>query len=120
MHIGLTAANKQAPLLVHADCKVNIPDHDFVIAKQHKLVPSLIGDMKMKAKIFSSDAFTYSRPFFIGIWSAKHLGSSAYNHITNMKRKRQLPKFERSFKNSQNEEKSVMILSVNGGRDEKP
>ena len=63
----MTVASKQASLLVHVDCKVNIPDHDFVIEKQHKLVPLFIGDTKMKAKIFSSDAFTYSRPFFIGI-----------------------------------------------------
>ena len=67
VHIGMTVASKQASLLVHVDCKVNIPDHDFVIEKQHKLVPLFIGDTKMKAKIFSSDAFTYSRPFFIGI-----------------------------------------------------
>ena len=57
--------------------KVKLPDQDFVIAKQHKLVPSVIGDMQVKAKTFSSDAVTYLGPTYIGIRSAKHLGSSA-------------------------------------------
>ena len=65
--IGLTAANKQAPLVMHTEYKVKLPDHDFVIAKQHKLVPSVIRDMQVKAKTFSSDAVTYSGARYIGI-----------------------------------------------------
>ena len=65
--IGLTAANKQALLVMHTEYKVKLPDHGFVIAKQHKLVPSVIGDMQVKAKTFSSDAVTYSGPTYIGI-----------------------------------------------------
>ena len=85
--IGLTAANKQAPLVMHVEYKVKLPDHDFVIAKQqHKLVPSVIGDMQVKAKTFSPDGVIYSGPTYIGIRSAKHLGSCAYNHLVDMKR----------------------------------
>ena len=39
--IGLTAANKQAPLLMHMEYKIKLPDRDFVIATKHKLIPSV-------------------------------------------------------------------------------
>ena len=37
-----------------------------------------------------------------------------------MKRIRKLPEYEKSYKNSKNEEKPVMIVSVDGGPDENP
>ena len=77
--IGLTAANKQTSLVMHVKYKVKL------IAKQHKLVSSVTGDMQVKAKTFSSDALTYSGPTYIGIRSAKHLESRAYNHLADMK-----------------------------------
>ena len=46
--IGLTAANKQAPLLMHVEYKVSLPDHDFVIASQHKLIPSVYAICEIK------------------------------------------------------------------------
>ena len=39
--IGLTAANKQSPLLMHVEYRVSLPDHDWVVAAQHKLIPSV-------------------------------------------------------------------------------
>ena len=107
-------------LVMHFEYKVKLPDHDFVIPKQHKLVPSILGDMQGKAKFFSSDDVTYSGPTFIDIRSANHLGSSAYNHLTDMKRIRELQEFERSSKNSKNKEKLVMILTVNGAPHKNP
>ena len=118
--IKLTAANKQVPLVMHDEYKVKLPDHDFVTAKQHKLVPSVIGDMQVKVKTFSSDAVTYSGLIYIGIRSAKHLGLSAYYHLAYMKRIRKPLEFKRSFKNLKNEEKQVMIVTVDGGPDEDP
>lgn len=38
--IGLPAARKQAPLLMHLDYKITLPDHDFVVAAGHKMIPS--------------------------------------------------------------------------------
>ena len=58
--IGLTAANKQAPMLMHMEYQVKLPDHDFVLAAKHKLIPSVIGDMKVvKSKDLTNDAVTY-------------------------------------------------------------
>ena len=85
---------------MHVEYKVTLPDHDFVIVPQHKLVPSVIGDMQVSPKTFSPEAVTYSGATYIAVRSAKHLGSSAYNHLADMKRIRELPEFEKSFKNS--------------------
>ena len=119
--IRLTATNKQALLVMHIECNVRLPDHNFLIAKQQKLVALVIVDIeKVKVKTFSSDAVTYSGPTYIGIQSAKHLGSGTYNHLVGMKQIQELSEFERNFKDSKNEEKLVMIVIVDGGPDEKP
>ena len=39
--IGVTAANLQAPLVMHMDFKVRLSDHDFVVANKHKLILSV-------------------------------------------------------------------------------
>ena len=40
--LGLTAATKQSPMLMHLDYRVRLADHDFTIAPKHKLIPSVI------------------------------------------------------------------------------
>ena len=80
--IGLTAASKQAPMFMHMEYQVTLPDHDFVVAPKHKLIPSVIGDMKLvKSKDLTNDAVTYSGATYIGIRSAKHSASSAFAHF---------------------------------------
>ena len=44
---GLTAANKQAPLLMYMEYQGTLPDHDFVVAPKHKLLLSVISDIKL-------------------------------------------------------------------------
>ena len=43
----MTEANKQMPLVMHVEYKVKLVDHNFVFAKQHKLIPSVIGNMQV-------------------------------------------------------------------------
>ncbi|EFX78718.1 hypothetical protein DAPPUDRAFT_245911 [Daphnia pulex] len=38
--IGITAAKIQAPMLMHMQYRVKLPDHDWVVATGHKLIPS--------------------------------------------------------------------------------
>ena len=77
-HIALIAASKQPPILIHMEYQVTLPDHDFVVAPKHKLIPSVIADMKLvKNKDLTNDAVTYSGAIYLGIRSAKH---SAYLH----------------------------------------
>ena len=45
---GLTAANKQEPLLVHMEYRVSLPDHDWVVAARHKLIPSVYAGIRIE------------------------------------------------------------------------
>ena len=48
MALGIPAATKQAPLLMHTDYKVTLPDHDFIVALPHKLTPSVIAAVRYR------------------------------------------------------------------------
>ena len=80
--IGITAANKQAPLLMNGKYQVQLPDHDFVIATKHKLTPTVIGLREIKdTPIADRKAVGYSGPTFIQVKSLKHTRSNASVHI---------------------------------------
>ena len=117
--IGLTAANKQAPLLMHLEYQVTLPDHDYVIAANHKLIPSVFGGMEIKKNCFTSEAVTYSGPTYIAIRSAKHSGSNAYHHLHDLKKIRMIPEFE-PLLYCNGIQKPVFIITVDGGPDENP
>ena len=53
------------------------------------------------------------------VFVAKHLRSSVYDYLADMKQIRELPEFKRNFENSKNKEKLVMIVTVDGGPDER-
>ena len=48
--LGLPAAKKQAPILMHMEFQIRLPGHDFVVAPMHKLIPSVIADMQIKER----------------------------------------------------------------------
>ena len=78
MQIDITVAKKQTPLFMHMEYQVTFPDHDFVVGSKHKLIPSVISDMKVvKGKDLTNDAASYSSSTYIAIRSAKHSGSLA-------------------------------------------
>ena len=119
--IGLTVANKQAPMLMRMEYQVTLPDHGFVVALKHKLIPSAIGDIKfVKSKDLTNCAVSYPGATYIGIRSAKHSASSVFTHFHDIMRVRSLPEFVTSFQTGRNEEKKVMIVTVDGGLHEKP
>ena len=98
--IGIAAAVKQTPLLIHMEYQVTLPDHDFIVGSRHKLILSVVGDMKVvKSKYLTNDGVTYSGPTYIAIRSANRSGSSAFHHIQDMNRARSLPEFTESFQN---------------------
>ena len=109
--VGLTTASKQGPMLMHMEYQVTLPDHDFVVAPKHKLIPSVIGDMKLvKSKDLTIDAVTYSGATYKGIRSAKHSASSEFAHFQDMMRVRSLPEFATGFQTDRHEEKKAMIF----------
>ena len=74
--IGLTAAQKQSPLMMSLEYEVRLPDHDFVKIPQHKLIPSV----NAVCKLNEFGDVTYSGPTVISIRSGKHDSSSAFTH----------------------------------------
>ena len=82
--IGLPAAKKHVPLLMHLEYKVLLPDHDFTVGALHKLIPSVIGVMEILPKKLTGDAVTYNGPTYIAIRSGKHTGSSAFHYLTDI------------------------------------
>ena len=116
---GMTTASKQAPMFMHMEYQVTLPDHDFVVASKHKLMPSDIGDMKLvKSKDLTNNAVNYSGATYIGIRSAKHSASFAY--FQDMMRVYSLPEFSTGFQTDRYEEKKEMIVIVDRGPDENP
>ena len=53
--IVITAASKQAPLLMYMEYQVILPDHDYIVVPQHKLISSVVVDMKITENDFSGD-----------------------------------------------------------------
>ena len=48
---GITAATKQAPMVMHVTYEVRLPEHEFVVATSHKLTPSVYAACEI-TKIF--------------------------------------------------------------------
>ncbi|KAL5491710.1 hypothetical protein EMCRGX_G017057, partial [Ephydatia muelleri] len=55
--IGLTAATMQSPLLMHVEYRVTLPDHDWVVAGRHKLIPSVISGIKIEENSLGRSAY---------------------------------------------------------------
>jgi len=79
--IGLTAANKQSPLLMHVEYPISLPDHDWVVAAAHKLIPSVYAGIAITTDgLGNREAVGYSGPTYIAIRSGKHSSSTALSH----------------------------------------
>ncbi|CAG8585380.1 8669_t:CDS:2, partial [Gigaspora margarita] len=49
IHLGLAAANKQAPILMRVEYRVELPNHDWVIAEKYKLIPSVYAILEIQS-----------------------------------------------------------------------
>ena len=76
--------------------KLMLPDLYFVITTQHKLIPSVIGDMIIQKKVFSGSTVTYSGLTYCAMRCANHSGSTDYHQLQDMKRIRSLDIFNGS------------------------
>ncbi|KAF6018422.1 hypothetical protein EB796_023278 [Bugula neritina] len=119
--IGITAANKQAPLLMSLEYKVTLPDHDWVIAQKHKLIPSVYAVCQIKPNMIGQEnAVTYSGPTYITIRSGKHDTNSAYSHGLDFNQMIELDEMKNAVKTVDGIVKPVLIFSTDGGPDENP
>lgn len=119
--IGITAVKKQSPFLMHLEYRIKLPDHDWVIAERHKLIPSVYAGINIKSECMGQpEAVSYSGPTYIAIRSGKHSSSTADTHAMDLERLMNLDIFASIVKNSAGELKPVLMLSVDGGPDENP
>ncbi|GBN47502.1 hypothetical protein AVEN_105901-1 [Araneus ventricosus] len=95
--IGLTAANKQSPLIMHVYARIDIQKHEL-------------------GRI---EAVGYSDPTYVVIRSGKHTTSTAYSHGLDFERLLELPEFDKITK-FDNAVKPVVVFVVDGGPNENP
>lgn len=121
MPIGKTAANKQTPLVMHLEYRIQLPDHDWVVAEKHKLIPSVYAFIKIDPdKSGDKKAVTHSGPTFITIRSAKHCSSTAYSHAKDMETLMNSGDFESFCKDDSGQFKPIVMITSDGGPDENP
>lgn len=114
--LGITAANAQAPILMHMDYRVRLADHDFAIAERHKLIPSVYAGIKIdRDGEGRPETVSFSGPTYVGIRSGKHCSSSAETHATDLERLIHLPEFESFTKTHQGATKPVFMCTTDGG-----
>ncbi|CAF4098835.1 unnamed protein product [Rotaria sp. Silwood2] len=114
--LGLPAARVQAPMLMHLDYRISLPDHDWVVAPRHQLTPSVYA-----ACLLSEDGdLGYSGPTYVAIRSAKHDLSSADSHAIDFDRLVCLKEFEKVARDETGQVKPIVIVTVDGGPDENP
>ncbi|GBO27060.1 hypothetical protein AVEN_143994-1 [Araneus ventricosus] len=101
--------------------RVCLPDHDWVIAERHKLIPSVYAGIATAPKMpGQSKALGYSGPTFIAIRSGKHSSSTANTHAQDFETLLTLKEFEELVKTEEGFIKPVIIVTVDGGPDENP
>lgn len=114
--LGLSAANKQVPILMSMREEVRLPDHDFVVATRHKLIPSVYAACRIEKSCVS-----YSGPTYIAIRSGKHDKSTAKSHARDFRDLCNLGHFRDVMMSEDGTSvKPVVALSVDGGPDECP
>lgn len=119
--IGLTAVNKQAPLLMHVEYRVSLPDHDWVVAARHKLIPSVYAGCIIKPNDMGrAEAVTYSGPTYVAIRSGKHSSSTASTHAVDFEKVTTLDNFKDIMRDEDGRLKPVVLISSDGGPDENP
>ena len=118
--LGLPAANKQSTIVMNMEYRVKLPDHDFVVAAGHKLIPSVIAGLEISQEKLQG-AVSSSGPTYIGIRSGKHDSSVAATHAADLQH---LYDSVESFKNilyrADGTVKPILIMLVDGGPDENP
>ncbi|CAF3356407.1 unnamed protein product [Rotaria socialis] len=114
--LGLPAARVQAPMLMHLDYRIRLPDHDWTVAPRHQLTPSVYA-----ACLLSEDGdLGYSGPTYIAVRSAKHDQSNADSHAVDFDRLVHLKEFEKVARDDTGQVKPIVIVTVDGGPDENP
>lgn len=114
--IGLPAVKNQVRIAMHVQYRIQLPDHDWVIAAKHKLIPSVYA-----ACVFGSDGcVSYNGPTYIAVRSGKHDHSGADSHLQDFYQLLKAEEFAEQIKTDNGDIKPVIAVTVDGGPDENP
>jgi len=93
---------KQAALISQDD-KITLPDHDWVVAERHQLIPSVYAGIVIReAKLDGSPSnVSYSGPTYVAIRSGKHSSTSASSHAFDLRKLMALQEFDDLLKGNQ-------------------
>ena len=115
----ITPATRQAPLVMHMEYEVRLPDHDFVVASKHKLVPSVYAACEILHLLDASPEILYTGSLYIAIRSLKHESSTAFTHGRDFDHVLELEDFASVAKKG-DQVKPIVLAFVDGGPDENP
>jgi len=119
--IGISAANCQAPVLMNLEYRVKLPDHNWIVAENHKLIPSVYAALMLESEGYGDrKCIQYSGPTYIATRSGKHSKSTAYSHARDFERLYEIDSFKPFLFNLEGDCKPIVILLVDGGPDENP
>ena len=114
--LGLPASNKQSPIMMHLEYRFEFPDHDWVVAERHELIPSVYATCIVKTTQVS-----YSGPTGIFIRSGKHDLSTAVSHAADFEKMKTILAFQEvMMTHDRVNVKPVVIITADGGPDENP
>ena len=79
--LRITAATHQTPFVMHMEYEVQLPNHNFVVASKHKLVPSVYAACEIQTtSARSQPEISHTGLLYITIHSLKHESSTAFTH----------------------------------------
>jgi hypothetical protein len=98
---------------MHLEYQVQLPDHDWVVASGHKLIPSVYTGIVIGANgLGKPEVVGYSGPTYIAIRSGKHSSSTASVHGKDFEKLLCIPEFEALTKYGTDKSvKPILILT---------
>ena len=105
---------------MHVEYKINLPDHDWVVAARHKLIPSVYAGIEIHRNgLGNRDAVGFSGPTFIAIRSGKHSAFTPLSHGFDFEKLLCLTEFDTITRTGIYKlVKPILVFTVDGGPDE--
>ena len=118
--LGIIAAKYQTAMVMHMEYKLRLPNHDFIVATKHHLIPSIYAFLTVKPNsVGQTSSVSYTGPTAAYIRSGKHDQSNALTHrldLTDIFESKTFGKFTHNDRGM----KRVLILRSDNGPDEAP
>ena len=118
--LGVIAAKLQTSLVMYMNYRTRLPNHDYVVASKHHLIPSVYAFLSIGDKTFAQpSAVSCKGPTAVYIRSGKHDRSNALSHRLDLCDILKSGKFKNYTHNNRGLKK-VLLLRSDNGPDEAP